>query len=95
MDGFFADGALLVVHDPALRDLLDGWVAGLDDEEFPDVLPLVRRTFGTFTPAERRLIAARIVRPDGRATEPAADELDLDQAEPALATVALILGGRR
>ncbi|HYP46471.1 MAG TPA: DUF5682 family protein [Propionibacteriaceae bacterium] len=60
VDGFFADGALLLIHDDALRGLLLDWVAGLGDEEFVEVLPLVRRTFGTFSPAERRSVADRI-----------------------------------
>ena len=30
VDGFFADGALLLIHDPELRGLLDAWVGGLD-----------------------------------------------------------------
>ncbi len=60
VEGFFADGALLLIHDPALRALLDGWVGELTEAEFTDMLPLVRRTFGTFTPAERRTIAGRL-----------------------------------
>ena len=32
VDGFFSDGALLLIHDPELRGLLDAWVAGLSDE---------------------------------------------------------------
>ena len=60
VDGFFADGALLLIHDAGLRALLDDWVAGLDEHEFVELLPLVRRTFGTFSPAERRTLAGRI-----------------------------------
>jgi hypothetical protein len=92
VDGFFADGALLVVHDPALRELLDGWVAGLSEQDFIDVLPLVRRTFGAFAPAERRLIATRVSAAGGPPREPAGQELDLDRAAGALATVRLLLG---
>ena len=60
VEGFFADGALLLIHDPGLRDLLDAWVGGLSEAEFTDLLPLVRRTFGTFSAAERRTIAGRL-----------------------------------
>jgi len=96
VEGFFSDGALLLIHDPGLRDLLDGWVTGLDEREFGDLLPLVRRTFATFTPAQRRSIAGRLVAGPGAAgggsTDPAPDP---DLAAAALATVDLILGGRR
>ncbi|GAA1435456.1 DUF5682 family protein [Microlunatus lacustris] len=95
VEGFFADGALLLIHDAQLRALLDGWVTSLDEREFTDLLPLVRRTFGTFSPAERRSLAGRLV---ARADDaPAADHVDLDEdlARGALATVDLILGGTR
>jgi hypothetical protein len=91
VEGFFADGALLLIHDPALRDLLDAWVGGLSEAEFTDLLPLVRRTFGTFSAAERRTIAGRL-----SPTEPAAavaEDLDPGRSARAVATVDLILGG--
>jgi hypothetical protein len=95
VDGFFADGAQLLIHDPVLRELLDGWIRELDEREFVDLLPLVRRTFGTFGPAERRAIADRIAAA-GLEQHPAEESeqelVDSDLAAPALATVALILG---
>jgi hypothetical protein len=60
VDGFFSDGALLLIHDAELRQLLDDWVCELDDTQFVDMLPLLRRTFGTFATAERQAIAERI-----------------------------------
>ena len=60
VDGFFTDGALLLIHDAELRRLLDEWVSQLDEAQFVDMLPLLRRTFGTFAPAERQAIAERI-----------------------------------
>ncbi len=93
VDGFFSDGALLLIHDAELLELLDRWVDELDEQEFTDVLPLVRRTFAGFSAPERRTIADRV---DGlrraarrRTVE---EDLDLALAGPALATVALILG---
>jgi hypothetical protein len=93
VDGFFADGALLLIHDAGLRALLDDWVAGLDEQEFVELLPLVRRTFGTFSPAERRTLAGRISAGDDHELHAVGDDLDPDRAAIALATVELILGG--
>ena len=93
VDGFFADGALLLIHDPELRGLMDGWVADLTDEEFVDVLPLVRRTFSTFSAPERRLIGERIAAArSGRPRTAPAQTYDLTLAAPALATVDRLLG---
>jgi hypothetical protein len=93
VDGFFADGALLLIHDRDLLGLLDDWVAGLAPQEFTDVLPLVRRTFGSFTPPERRQVAAQVR--SGSAPRPVtADDVDEPRALAAVATVAAILGVR-
>lgn len=94
VDGFFADGALLLIHDMELRGLVDGWVASLTDDEFIDVLPLVRRTFSTFSAPERRLIGERLAAARaGRSATPAHTVgYDLALAEPALAVVDRLLG---
>jgi hypothetical protein len=93
IDGFFSDGALLLIHDADLRQLVDRWLTELSDEDFVDVLPLVRRTFGTFSAPERRMIAERL--------EQGLDDLDPEEsldprlAGPALATVDAILAAGR
>lgn len=94
VDGFFADGALLLIHDAELRSLLDGWVCQLDEAQFVDMLPLLRRTFGTFAAAERQTIAERIAVGAENIDRPRPEEFDLELATPALATVDLILGRR-
>jgi hypothetical protein len=94
VDGFFSDGALLLVHDAELRRLLDEWVSHLDEAQFVDMLPLLRRTFGTFAPAERQAIAERIALGTRSVDRQLSEEVDLELAAPALATVDLILGGR-
>jgi hypothetical protein len=94
VDGFFADGALLLIHDAELRSLLDGWVCQLDEAQFVDMLPLLRRTFGTFAAAQRQTIAERIAVGAENIDRQRPEEFDLELAAPALATVDLILGRR-
>jgi hypothetical protein len=94
VEGFFTDGALLLIHDAELRGLLDEWICQLDEVQFVDMLPLLRRTFGTFAAAERQAIAERIAQGAGNRERQRAEEVDLELAAPALATVNFILGGR-
>jgi hypothetical protein len=94
VDGFFADGALLLIHDAELRRLLDDWVCQLDENQFVDMLPLLRRTFGTFAAAERQTIAERIAVGADNLDRQRPEDVDLELAAPALATVDLILGRR-
>jgi hypothetical protein len=94
VDGFFADGGLLLIHDAQLRSLLDDWVCQLTDVEFVDMLPLLRRTFGTFAAAERQAIAQRIVVGTKNLERDTSEDIDLELPAPALATVDLILGWR-
>jgi hypothetical protein len=94
-------GGLLLVHDDDLLGVLDQWVASLGAEEFVEVLPLLRRTFGGFTEPERAAIgrSARALGPRGgpgpgrgRSQGRAADSaVDAARAAGALRTVALIL----
>lgn len=90
VDGFFGDGALLLIHDAELRGLLDDWLCALNEDEFVDVLPLVRRTFGTFTAPERRIIAGRVAAGSGP-PEHLDEEVDHTRASIALAGVEQIL----
>ena len=94
MDGFFSDGALLLIHDAELRGLLDGWVAGLDEQEFVECCRWSGARSRTFSRPERRTIAEPVVA--GADHEPApraGEELDSDAGgDPRLATVELMLG---
>jgi hypothetical protein len=83
---------LLLIHDPDLLGLLDRWVTGLRPEEFVDVLPLVRRTFGSFSAPERRAVAEQ-VRSGATARSVGADNtIDHARGMAAVETVRLILG---
>ncbi|WP_328988934.1 DUF5682 family protein [Kribbella sp. NBC_01245] len=92
VEGFLAGRGLLLIHDERLLELVDRWLAAVPDEAFLEVLPLLRRTFGTFAPPERRSIGEK-ARGLGLATK-AADVADLEdeRAAAALPVVRLLLG---
>ena len=95
VEGFLSGSALILLHDRSLLAVVDGWLAGVPDEAFTDVLPLLRRTFSTFSDAERRQIGERVRRlGDGSAEErpPAGEDVDVERAELVLPLVARLLG---
>ncbi len=96
-EGFLSGSGLLLVHDRELLAVLDGWVRELDGDDFLDVLPLLRRTFGEFSPAERSNIADSLKRLGSGASAPSleGEPVDPERAAGALRTVAAILAGAR
>ncbi|MFI7698700.1 DUF5682 family protein [Nonomuraea sp. NPDC049480] len=91
VEGFLAGGGLLLVHDPRLLGLVDGWLTGLSGDQFTDVLPLLRRTFGSFAAPERRAVGERLRSP-GRTKEWGTQDVDERRAAAAAATVLSIIG---
>jgi hypothetical protein len=93
-EGFLAGSGLLLVHDLPLLAVLDAWVTSLDDAEFLDVLPVLRRAFGDFSAAERSNIADQLKHLAAGTVRRAEDEpVDPARAAGVLQTVAHILGG--
>lgn len=94
IEGFLSGQGVALVHDPNLLPLLEHWVAGLSDEAFIAVLPLLRRTFATFAAPERAKIASRLGQ--ARGANPAAPserwQLDDTRAQAVLPTIGLLLG---
>ncbi|WP_280481475.1 DUF5682 family protein [Nocardia cyriacigeorgica] len=93
IDGFLGGRGLLLVHDRELLRLVDDWLRTLDDEQFVQTLPLLRRTFGAFESGERRAIGAA-VRDGVSVTAGAANvrQLDPGRGARAMRVVAEILG---
>lgn len=60
LDGFLAGEALLLLYGEDLLAIIDDWLASVPEEAFEDLLPLVRRTFARYQPAERRQIGAHL-----------------------------------
>jgi hypothetical protein len=94
VEGFLAGGGLLLVHDERLLALVDGWLGAIPDDAFVEVLPLLRRTFGTFAAPERRSIGARarVLADPGAMVVADDNDLDAELAATALPVVAQLLG---
>lgn len=95
LDGFLAGDAVLLLHDPDVFGVIDGWLSGLDQERFDDLLPLVRRTFARFEPVERRHIGELVSAGPGGGARRAAggdDGIDPVRAAPAVARLAQLMG---
>lgn len=92
LDGLLSGDAVLLIHDRRILQIVDDWVAGVHDDVFDDVLPLLRRTFSLFSPPERREIGEQVSRGNelGQAASPVM--LDLAGAGPAIRTMAGYLG---
>lgn len=54
IEGFLHGSGLLLLHHPALWSLVDDWISHLPEATFRQALPLLRRTFAHFAPAERQ-----------------------------------------
>jgi hypothetical protein len=93
VEGFFAGGALLLVHDDRLLQVMDRWLAAIPADTFTEVLPLLRRTFGAFARPERRAIGERARDLAGaNGFVRAVEDLDVVRAESALPVLAQLLG---
>ncbi len=94
LDGFLSGEAALLVHEPELLAVVDRWTTAVDGEVFERLLPLLRRTFADFAPAERRAIGTHVARLHRGVTGTAAaeeDALDHERAARVLPTLLEIL----
>lgn len=90
LDGLVAGDALLLVHEPTLLRLVDGWLAEVGSDTFDALLPLLRRTFADFAPAERRTIGQQLT--TGAGPEVQAETIDAERADPAVQALARLMG---
>ncbi|MDX2232644.1 MAG: DUF5682 family protein [Leptolyngbyaceae cyanobacterium bins.349] len=95
IEGFLSGSGLLLLHNPALWQVLDDWVSQLPADTFVAVLPLLRRTFATFAAPERRQMGERVRQADNKkwgVGEQPDGEFDRDRADTVLPLIAQLLG---
>ncbi len=89
LEGFLHGSGLLLLHYTELWQALDRWVQELQDEDFQQLLPLLRRTFSRFEAPEREKMLD-LVRNERSPAHPAASPVaDWDAARAA--SVAAVL----
>ena len=91
VEGFVAGSGTVLVHDRELLDVIDAWVSSLAPESFIATVPLLRRTFGGFEPAERRQLGMLLADLAPAAGSGFGSEVDTDRAAAALVTVRQML----
>ena len=93
IDGFLRGSGLILLHNEELWQILNEWVRSVKSEIFPQLLPLLRRTFSTFTGPERGQLGALARRGAGaRSPAIASTSVDEDRARKVLPLAAQILG---
>jgi len=93
-EGFLRGSGLVLIHDEGLWGVVDDWICSLKEENFTEILPLLRRTFSTFTSPERRQMGERVAGGDRKPRKAAAAAVQVDstRGDKVLPVVAKILG---
>ena len=85
VEGFLKGSGLLLLHDDKLWQILDDWITQLPEDLFVASLPLLRRTFATFSEPERRQMGERVKNGvDGKVAGFSDDDDDINEANAVL-----------
>ncbi len=92
IEGFLKGSGLLVVHDEVLWALLDRWISEVREEHFLDVLPLLRRTFSSFSESIRQQLHDRLKQRSADHPFVKQSSYDPQQGQKVLPLIARLLG---
>ncbi len=100
IEGFLRGSGEILAHDDALFSIINSWVASLSAEAFEQLLPMLRRTFGSFEPPVRRNLGEKARRGTSVSVAKIAprqdgpDHFDAERAATVLPLLAQLLGGK-
>ena len=95
LEGFLHGSGLLLIHNPKLWQVLDEWIEELAMDDLLEILPLLRRTFSSFSDSERRkmMALAKTETLPPTANKPSNTiHIEEERAKRVLPTIALLLG---
>lgn len=96
LESFLSGGAEVLLADQPLLTLLDEWLCGLEEQDFIESLPLLRRAFSSFDSVARRRVRERVLE-SGRKDSISASPTQMPDSpgfEAALPLLCTILGVR-
>jgi Family of unknown function (DUF5682) len=92
-EGFLRGSGLLLLHSDGIWQVLDAWIAGLSPDNFVAVLPLLRRTFATFSSPERQQMGEKVAKGQVVGKKTVVDtDFNADRAHQSLPVIAQLLG---
>lgn len=98
LDGFLNRNAAVLLHNDDLWSLIDEWLCSLHQEHFIAILPLIRRTFSEFEPADRRDLGTKAKNAPHKKAHKHSDKIqpenqwDEARVQRVLPTIAALLG---
>ncbi len=92
IEGFLRESGSILIYDDALWQVIDSWVMSLPADLFQTLLPLLRRTFATFSRYERQQIGERVRHGATHARSTDAASFDAARAAAILPLVRQLLG---
>lgn len=83
-EGFLTHQALLLIHEASLWQIVDQWIAQLEDAQFIELLPILARTASSFSPAEAQQLIQKVAQPQQNQSTNEISRLDIGRAKTVL-----------
>lgn len=92
LEGFLKGSGTILLVDDDLWNVVNNWVQQLDEEIFTQVLPLLRRTFSTFSKPEKRKLGEKVKFGNSSAAPKIENGIDEERAAEGIAVMMKLFG---
>jgi hypothetical protein len=93
-EGFFRKSGTILLLDDKLWMMLNSWIQSLDYEKFIEFLPIMRRTFSSYSSSEKEKLAqkARTFEPNKMLKKETAENFNYEDAQKVIPLIKKFLG---
>ena len=93
IEGFLRGSGLVLLYHENLLNVLNEWILSLEEDVFIQLLPIIRRTFSSYEPPERRKIGKKLKGGNVTTAQRKNDfEVDVERADKVLPLLEQLLG---
>jgi hypothetical protein len=93
LEGFLKDAATVLLLDEGIWQVVNDWVVTLEESLFIQIIPLLRRTFATYTAVEKRKIAEKVAQGNTpQLQNRASEDFDAENAQRILPVLEKLMG---